>query len=271
MPELPEVETTRRGIAPFVEGKRFARVVVRDRRLRWPVPASLDRRLRGARVERVERRGKYLLLRTRAGTVLLHLGMSGSLRVVPSAVPPRAHDHVDLVLEGGMSVRLHDPRRFGAVLFTRADPACHALLCRLGPEPLGPELTGAYFHARARGRRTSLRNFLLDGGTVAGVGNIYANEAAFRAGIHPGCAAGRIARARFDVLARSLRAVLRAALRAGGTTLRDFAGADGAPGYFRTRLDVYGRAGERCRRCEGTVRRGRGGGRSLYFCDSCQW
>lgn len=270
MPELPEVETTRRGIAPLLEGRRIAAVRVREARLRWPVPATLETTLRGARVQTVERRAKYLLLRVDAGTVILHLGMSGSLRVVPADTPAGKHDHVDLVLEDGFCLRLRDPRRFGAVLFTREAPERHALLRRLGPEPLGEAFNGDYLYARSRGRRLAVKPFLMDSTVVVGVGNIYANEALFLAGIPPGRPAGRIGPERYQALAEAVRAVLQRAIAAGGTTLRDFTAVDGAPGYFALELNVYGRAGEACPRCGTPIRMRRLGQRSTYFCARCQ-
>ncbi len=270
MPELPEVETTRRGIAPAVTGHLVQRVVVRDRRLRWPVPQALSRELPGARITAVRRRAKYLLLDTDRGTVLIHLGMSGSLSVVPAGSPPSAHDHVDIVLDRGNCLRLRDPRRFGAVLWTRGNPERHRLLAGLGPEPLDPAFDGETLRARLHGRRRAIRDVLLDSHIVAGVGNIYANEALFRAGIDPRRAAGRISRERCTRLVHSLRAVLREAIRAGGSTLRDFRRADGRPGYFQLDLRMYGRDGQPCRVCGTPIRRQVLGARSLYFCPHCQ-
>jgi formamidopyrimidine-DNA glycosylase len=270
MPELPEVETTRRGIAPAVTGRVVQRVVVRDRRLRWPVPATLERQLPGGRITAVGRRAKYLLLDTDHGTALIHLGMSGSLSVVPCDTPPSAYDHVDLVLDDGMCLRLRDPRRFGAVLWTRDEPGQHHLLAELGPEPLGPDFDGAALYARTRGRSRAIRDLLLDSHIVAGIGNIYANEALFRAGIDPRRAAGRISRQRCERLVQALREVLQAAIEAGGSTLRDFRRADGRPGYFQLDLKVYGREGEPCPVCGSPIRRQVHGARSLFYCPKCQ-
>ncbi len=270
MPELPEVEITRRGIAPHVQGRVVRAVVVRDRRLRWPVPRALVRELPGHTVRAVRRRAKYLLLDTDRGCVIIHLGMSGSLRVVPADTPPEKFDHVDIVFAGGDCLRLRDPRRFGCVLWTRHDPARHKLLAGLGPEPFSAEFSGAYLHARARGRTTAVKNFLMDAHVVVGVGNIYANEALFRARIHPRRAAGRIAPARYQALARAVVATLKQAIRAGGTTLRDFRDAQGRPGYFRLRLQVYGRAGQPCPRCRQPIRSAVIGQRSAFFCPRCQ-
>ncbi|MEJ2107840.1 MAG: bifunctional DNA-formamidopyrimidine glycosylase/DNA-(apurinic or apyrimidinic site) lyase [Acidiferrobacteraceae bacterium] len=270
MPELPEVETTRRGIAPAVTGHVVRGVLVRDRRLRWPVPPGLSRDLPGATINKVRRRAKYLLLETDRGTVIIHLGMSGSLRVVPADSPPSAYDHVDIVLDDGMCLRLRDPRRFGAVLWTRGDPMGHRLLARLGPEPLDPALDANALRARLKGRRRAIRDTLLDSHVIAGIGNIYANEALFRAGIDPRRAAGRIGRERCGRLLDALRAVLTDAIRAGGSSLRDFRRADGNPGYFQLSLQVYGRAGEPCPVCGTPIRRQVRGARSLYFCPRCQ-
>jgi formamidopyrimidine-DNA glycosylase len=270
MPELPEVETARRGIAPLIEGRRIAALMVRQRRLRWPVPRTLGRELPGQTIRAVGRRAKYLLLALDRGTLILHLGMSGSLRVLAAATPPQKADHVDLVLDDGRCLRLRDPRRFGALLWTTDDPARHRLLKDLGPEPLDPGFDGERLWQSARGRRCAVRDLLLNGRIVAGVGNIYANEALHAAGIDPRRPAGTIGRARYRRLARALRTVLGRALAAGGTTLRDFQRADGRPGYFRQRLAVYGRAGQPCRRCRRPLRAVRLGQRRAFLCPHCQ-
>ncbi len=270
MPELPEVETTRRGIAPHLTGQRLIGAVVRDARLRWPVPHGLDRRLAGRAVLAVNRRAKYLLLTVEGGTLILHLGMSGSLRLVAAEAPPGKHDHVDLLLSDGRALRLHDPRRFGAVLWTTEEPARHPLLANLGPEPLSESFNGDYLFSRSRGRRGAVKSFIMDAHVVVGVGNIYANEALFLAGIDPRRAAGRIAAARYVRLGTAIRGVLEAAIAEGGTTLRDFVGGDGRPGYFAQSLKVYGRAGEPCTSCGGPVRQLRLGQRSTFFCQQCQ-
>ena len=270
MPELPEVETTRRGIAPFLEGTRVREVVVRERRLRWPIPAAIERELAGARVLGVRRRAKYLLLDSERGTAIAHLGMSGSFAVVADSREPGPHDHYDLVLAGGKALRFNDPRKFGCLLWGGAEPLAHKLLAGLGPEPLGPDFSGEWLKARSRGRRVAVKSFLMYSSVVAGVGNIYASEALFRAGIHPLRAAGRIALRRYRGLARAVRAVLHEAIEAGGTTLRDFADAGGRPGYFAQRLDVYGRAGRECRRCRAAIRQRPIGQRASYYCSNCQ-
>ncbi len=270
MPELPEVETTRRGIEPFLLGQRIRALVVRDRRLRWPIPAGLGTKLSGQRIRAVARRAKYLLLVLERGTLIVHLGMSGSLRVAPAASAPQKFDHVDLVLETGECLRLRDPRRFGALLWTAGEAARHKLLKHLGPEPFDPACDGAYLHRAARGRTVAIRDLLLNGRIVAGIGNIYANEALFAAGIRPQRAAGRLSRARCARLIKALRAILGKAIAAGGTTLRDFQQADGHPGYFRQKLTVYGREHQPCRRCRRPIRAVRLGQRRAFYCPHCQ-
>ncbi|GMW07523.1 MAG: bifunctional DNA-formamidopyrimidine glycosylase/DNA-(apurinic or apyrimidinic site) lyase [Gammaproteobacteria bacterium] len=270
MPELPEVETTRRGIAPWLERRRIAGCLVRERRLRWPIPDDMETHLAGCLVERVQRRGKYLLLRTVRGTALMHLGMSGSLQVLPAAAAPGRHDHYDLVLESGKCVRFTDPRRFGSLLWTEADPAAHPLLAALGPEPLEPEFSGDYLWRRARGRKVAVKLFIMNAAIVVGVGNIYASEALYRAGIDPRRAAGRVSRAAMARLATSIRAVLGDALHLGGTTLRDFRHATGKTGGFEPQLRVYGRAGLSCPACETPILHIVQGQRSTYYCPVCQ-
>ena len=270
MPELPEVESTRRDLVRDITGRAVAAVVVRDRRLRWPVPAALPRKLAGQTITDVRRRAKYLLIGAGNGTALVHLGMSGSLRLHRAPAMPGPHDHIDLVLDDGRFVRYRDPRRFGCWLWTESDPARHPLLAHLGPEPLGAEFDGARLHRRLRGRTASIKNMLMDSGIVAGVGNIYANEALFIAGIDPRRAAGRIARRRIDRLVSAVREVLTVAIEAGGTTLRDYARADGAMGEFSGRLNVYGREGEPCPRCAAPIARTSLGQRSTWYCRRCQ-
>ena len=271
MPELPEVETTRRGLIPWMRGATIAELIVREPRLRWPIAADLGGRLRGRVVTDLIRRGKYLIVSLEQGALIVHLGMSGSLRVVGPEVAPGPTEPFDLVLAGepGMRVRMRDPRRFGALLYSE-DPLSHPLIAPLGPEPLEAGFDGAYLHARSRGRTIAIRDLLLNGHIVAGIGNIYANEALFEAGIHPGRAAGRIGAARYGALAQALITVLSQALEAGGTTLKDFAGSDGRPGYFQQQLQVYGREGAPCRRCKAPIARLPGAGRSSYYCPKCQ-
>jgi formamidopyrimidine-DNA glycosylase len=269
VPELPEVETSRRGIAPWVEQQEVCGVVVRDRRLRWPVPLDIDNRLPGQQIRSVARRAKYLLFDTAAGTALLHLGMSGSLRIIDQDEPAGKHDHVDIRFRSGKALRFRDPRRFGLLLWTE-DPFRHALLRDLGPEPLSEAFDGDHLWRAARGRRVSVKPFIMNSSVVVGVGNIYASEALFRAGIHPKRRAGRISRARMHGLAEAIRSVLQRAIEAGGTTLRDFHGGDGEPGYFRQQLDVYDRAGLPCRNCDAPIRSVVLGQRSTYYCLRCQ-
>lgn len=270
MPELPEVETTRRGIAPSLDGRRIVRVVVRERRLRWQLPRGFERRVQGHRVSGVSRRAKYLLIATDGGTLIVHLGMSGSLRVLPGRAPLIAHDHVDFALDSGRCLRFNDPRRFGSLHWVGGDPQRHPLLARLGPEPLEPAFDGGALWRVARGRRVAIKQFIMDSRVVAGVGNIYASEALFRAGIRPGLQAGRVSRLRMEALAASIRDVLGAAIEAGGTSLRDYVSPDGTPGYFRLKLSVYERAGRPCRRCATPIRQRVLGQRPTYYCPACQ-
>jgi formamidopyrimidine-DNA glycosylase len=270
MPELPEVEITRRGIAPHVLGQTVSRIVVRQPRLRWPVPDDLPEKLCRQQIRSVERRGKYLLMGANSGTVILHLGMSGSLRVTSPETPPKRHDHVDMVFESGICLRFHDPRRFGCLLWTERDPYEHALLVHLGPEPFAASFSGDYLHAAASGRTASVKSFIMDSQLVVGIGNIYANEALFRAGIAPRRAAGRISRRRYERLAQAIRAVLREAIAQGGTTLRDFVNEAGNPGYFQQTLNVYGREGLPCRLCGEPIQSIRQGQRTTFYCRRCQ-
>ncbi|MGP8961949.1 bifunctional DNA-formamidopyrimidine glycosylase/DNA-(apurinic or apyrimidinic site) lyase [Pseudomonas aeruginosa] len=253
MPELPEVETTRRGIAPYLEGQRVERVIVRERRLRWPIPEDLDVRLSGQRIVSVERRAKYLLLGAETGTLISHLGMSGSLRLVESGTPASRHEHVDIELASGMALRYTDPRRFGAMLWSLA-PLEHELLRNLGPEPLTDAFAGQRLFELSRGRSMAVKPFIMDNAVVVGVGNIYASEALFAAGIDPRKPAGSISKARYLRLAEEIKRILAIAIERGGTTLRDFVGGDGQPGYFQQELFVYGRGGEFCKVCGSTLR-----------------
>ena len=270
MPELPEVETTRRGLLPHVVGRSIRDVVVRNPNLRWPVPKDLKRRARGQRARDIRRRGKYLLFDLERGHLLVHLGMSGRLTVVPAATAPRKHDHVDIVLDDGKALRLNDPRRFGAVLWLDSPAEKHALIRHLGLEPLDASFSGASLAARAKGRRVAIKQFLMNANIVTGVGNIYASEALFGAGIHPQRSAGRISAPRWERLADSIRRTLESAIDAGGSTLRDFVSAEGRPGYFQHRHMVYDRAGKACPRCRGKIRAVRQGQRSTFFCPRCQ-
>lgn len=270
MPELPEVETTRRGIEPHIKNKRVVDVIIRQRQLRWPIPKNFKRAITGQVIDSVERRGKYLLLNTKVGTAIIHLGMSGSLRVVKKTSPAEPHDHVDLVLSTGKALRLRDPRRFGAVLWAKDDPLQHKLLKMLGPEPLSHEFDGEYIFNKSRGRKVSIKEFIMNSHIVVGVGNIYASEALFLAGINPVRQAGRITRARHDKLVETIKQVLNKAIKFGGTTLRDFTREDGKPGYFRNELNVYGRVGEPCPNCDAPIKQRTQGQRATYYCSECQ-
>ncbi|WP_341502683.1 bifunctional DNA-formamidopyrimidine glycosylase/DNA-(apurinic or apyrimidinic site) lyase [Gallaecimonas sp. GXIMD4217] len=268
MPELPEVETTRRGISPHLLGQRIKRIEVRQPGLRWPVPEALAL-LEGQVIDRIERRAKYLLLETAMGSALVHLGMSGALRILTQAQEPARHDHVDLVLESGLVMRYTDPRRFGAWLYVPPGEQ-HELLARLGPEPLSEAFDGQRLYGLSRNRRIPVKTFIMDNAVVVGVGNIYANEALYLAGIDPRRAAGQISRERYDRLAEAIKQVLARAIEQGGTTLKDFTAADGKPGYFAQQLNVYGRKGQGCPGCGSELREVRIGGRSTVFCVECQ-
>ncbi|MFS8137848.1 MAG: bifunctional DNA-formamidopyrimidine glycosylase/DNA-(apurinic or apyrimidinic site) lyase [Thermomonas sp.] len=269
MPELPEVETTRRGLLPHVEGQRVSAVVLRRPDLRWPIPRDVPERLPGQRIDAIRRRAKYLLLDTEAGSALLHLGMSGSLRVLPASTPVRAHDHVDFELGSGRVLRFNDPRRFGCLLWQAPDTT-HPLLAGLGPEPLADDFDGDILFARSRRRSAPVKTFLMDQAVVVGVGNIYAAEALFMAGISPLRAAGSIHRRRYQALADAVKAILAHAIERGGTTLRDFISPDGAPGYFEQELLVYGRGGLPCKRCGRVLKQALIGQRASVWCTHCQ-
>jgi len=253
MPELPEVETTLRGIEPHMQGQRISRVIVRDPRLRWPVPDEIHG-AEGQRVIALRRRAKYLLIELEQGGLIIHLGMSGSLRVLSESRAAEKHDHFDIELENGTCLRFNDPRRFGAFLWADGQPDSHQLLSKLGPEPLSGDFSADYLHRRSRARRVAVKNFIMNGQVVVGVGNIYASEALFMAGIHPQRAAGKVSADRYASLVDSIRDVLSRAIRQGGTTLRDFVNSDGAPGYFAQELLVYDRAGSDCFQCGTAIR-----------------
>lgn len=270
MPELPEVETTRRGIAPSLLGRHVQKVIVRQRRLRWPIPAGFAAAVRGRAVRSVERRAKYILIGFDIGTAILHLGMSGSLRMLDPATLPKAHDHWDIVLDSGLALRFHDPRRFGCLLFTRKSPDTHPLLAELAPEPLSDAFDGDYLFRESRHRKVAIKQFVMNPRVVVGVGNIYASESLFRARISPRRAAGRLTREQAARLVDAIRSVLSEAIRIGGTTLRDYVNAEGSPGYFSQKLFVYERAGEPCRRCRTPIRKFVQGQRSTFFCSTCQ-
>ncbi len=269
MPELPEVEITRRGIAPHIIDRRITDFIVRNPHLRWRIPTRLASYVKGREVEQVERRAKYLLLAAGSGSIIIHLGMSGSLRILNQNVPPHQHDHVDIVFDGGICLRYRDPRRFGCILWSR-HPLHHRLLRHLGPEPLGDEFDGAYLHRAAYRRPGPVKHLIMNARLVSGIGNIYANEALFSAGIHPLRSANRISVERYQRLAEEVKRVLSNAISAGGTTLRDFQKADGNPGYFGLSLQIYGREGEPCPSCSRPIRRRMTQQRSTYYCVQCQ-
>lgn len=273
MPELPEVETTRRGIEPHILNKKILAIEIRQPQLRWPIPDNLRHDLPGLKFTEVQRRGKYLLLECATGTVLIHLGMSGSLRIIDQrnvGASVGKHDHVDILFSGGRSLRYTDPRRFGSILWHAGDVHQHPLLASLGPEPLTEDFHAAYLHSLARGRKQAVKQFIMDSKIVVGVGNIYANEALFTAGIRPNRGAGNISLKRYQLLVKTIKSILAQAIAVGGTTLRDFTSSDGSPGYFRQSLQVYGRGGLPCAGCDTTLKEIRQGQRSSVYCPKCQ-
>ena len=269
MPELPEVETTKRGIKPHVKNQQIKDVVIRQASLRWPVPKNLKQKIKDQKIHDLQRRAKYLLFTTPTGHLLIHLGMSGSLRLVKHQVEPRKHDHVDFVFNK-QTLRFHDPRRFGAILWTQKDPMQHKLLKGLGPEPLNDDFTGIYLHRLAQTKKVSIKNFIMNSRVVVGIGNIYASEALFLSGIHPQRAAGRISLKRYETLANNIKKVLCEAIEFGGTTLRDFVKEDGEPGYFANKLNVYKQTGKPCPVCKSPIKIRTIGQRSSFFCVKCQ-
>ena len=270
MPELPEVETTLRGLAPHLIGQHITDAVVRHPQLRWPIPKNLPKLLRGQTIRSIGRRAKYLLFDCGSGTLILHLGMSGSLRILPAGVAAEKHEHFDLLLENGLLMRLRDPRRFGAVLWHEGDPAQHPLLARLGVEPLEKDFDAPYLHRAIQKRSAAIKLVIMDSHVVVGVGNIYASEALFRAGIRPQLAANRLSLARCARLVQAIREILNEAIQLGGSTLRDYVDSNGNPGYFQQHYWVYGRAGEQCRTCGATIKQTRQGQRSSFYCAHCQ-
>lgn len=273
MPELPEVETAKRGIEPHLLGRTITGVVVRNPKLRWPVPENLPELLSGQTVQRVERRAKYILVSVAggkvAGQLLIHLGMTGNVRILPQDEAPQKHDHVDILLSDGKLLRYVDPRRFGTMLWV-LEGKPHKLLENLGPEPLTGLFTGEHLYKLSRKRKGAVKNFIMNNAIVVGVGNIYASEALFAAGIRPNTPAGRVSKARYELLSQEIKKVLGRAIEAGGTTLKDFVTADGSPGYFRIALQVYGRAGEPCLTCGSTIHSKVIGQRNSFFCSECQ-
>lgn len=270
MPELPEVETTRRGIEPFLLGQRIDNVRVREPRLRWPVSPRLKKDARHARILSVTRRAKYLLIQTDQGCIIIHLGMSGSLRIIDHNTMAEKHDHLDIILENKQALRYRDPRRFGAVLWTKTNPLQHQRLQGLGPEPLCEDFNALYMKNLAKKRQVAIKSFIMNSHIVVGVGNIYACEALFMAGIHPAKPAGKLSLQRWSKLVEAIKSVLQAAITCGGTTLKDFTQSDGQPGYFAQSLKVYGREGENCHQCQHPLRKITQGQRSTFYCTTCQ-
>ena len=269
MPELPEVEITRRGLAPHIVGQHIDSVVIRDRRLRWPIPSGMEKQLTGKVIRDTSRRGKYLLLDCEAGWLILHLGMSGNLRIIPPETPAKKHDHIDILLSNNTAIRFTDPRRFGAMLWTET-PETHRLLIGLGIEPLSETLSADWLYAATRGIRVAIKSWLMDAKRITGIGNIYANEALFRAGIRPTRAAGQISLQRLERLVPAIQETLSRAIEAGGSTLRDFCDANGNPGYFQQEYFVYGRANKPCLICGDAIKVIRQNGRATYYCPTCQ-
>lgn len=270
MPELPEVETTRIGITPYVIGKIIEKIIVRQANLRWPVPTYLDKKLCGQTIHKLDRRAKYLLFHAGQGCLIMHLGMSGSLRILSQQICAEKHDHVDLILSSGNVLRYRDPRRFGCVLWSDEDPLKHSLLKHLGPEPLDLQFDLDYLFKQSRSRKVAVKNLIMDSRIVAGVGNIYANESLFIAGIRPTRPAGKISRKQYALLVKAIKKVLTSALEKGGTTLRDFTDSRGKPGYFHQQLKVYQRAGKPCKKCQGQIKSVVLGQRSTFYCANCQ-
>ncbi|MDR3391555.1 MAG: bifunctional DNA-formamidopyrimidine glycosylase/DNA-(apurinic or apyrimidinic site) lyase [Sulfuriferula sp.] len=270
MPELPEVETTRRGLLPHSLHQSIIDIVIRNPRLRWPVPGNLAELTRNQTITGLSRRGKYLLMHLDSGTIIIHLGMSGSLRILDSGTPAGVHDHIDIVLNSGLCIRLRDPRRFGAVLWSEGDPYKHPLLASLGVEPLSDDFNGDILYRKSRGRSSAIKSLIMDSHMIVGVGNIYANEALFQAGIHPELAAGKISRPRYARLALAIRDTLNKAIIAGGSSLRDFVGSDGNAGYFQQQYFVYSRSGMPCRNCDQPIKQLRQNQRTTFYCPLCQ-
>lgn len=270
MPELPEVETTRRGITPHIENNTICAVIVRNRNMRWPIPIGLNAKLKNQKIVSVTRRAKYLLIKTEIGTLILHLGMSGSLRILATTEAVEKHDHFELQFKNDICLRLRDPRRFGAVLWTKDDPLKHKLLLNLGPEPLAKEFSSELLFQKSRKRKTSIKQFIMDAKIVVGVGNIYASEALFLSGINPKRLAGKITKKHSLDLTRAIKKILTQAIKQGGTTLKDFTASDGKPGYFKQKLKVYDRKNEPCVSCKKPIKQITLGQRSTFYCSNCQ-
>ena len=270
MPELPEVETTLRGIEPHIGGQIITEIIIRNKNLRWPIPAAIKKHMPGQKLKQLQRRGKYILLFTDKGTAILHLGMSGSLRISDASTAVEKHDHVDIVFANGKILRFRDPRRFGCLLWTNKPVEQHKLIASMGPEPLTSNFDGDYLYEKSRKRKNNIKGFIMDGKVVTGVGNIYASEALFSAGILPGRQSGRVSRERYQLLAECIKDVLTRAIKQGGTTLKDFTREDGQPGYFKQSLNVYDRAGLDCIKCKKAIKQKTLNQRSTYYCSHCQ-
>jgi len=270
MPELPEVETTCRGISPHIENNTITNIIVRNRNLRWPIPTGLNTKLKNKKILSVTRRAKYLLVKTEVGTLIIHLGMSGSLRILPTTEAVEKHDHFEIQFKDGICLRLRDPRRFGSVLWTKEDPLKYKLLINLGPEPLDKEFNANLLFEKSRKRKTTIKQFIMDAKIVVGVGNIYASETLFLSNIHPKRLAGKLSKAQSLLLTKAIKKILRQAITQGGTTLKDFTSSDGKPGYFSQKLKVYNRAGEACFTCKKPIKQITLGQRSTFYCSTCQ-
>ena len=270
MPELPEVEITRLGISPHITGQEIKDVVIRNKNLRWPISATLKKNLLTRKFQKIDRRGKYLLCYTNHGCMMMHLGMSGSLRIVDCTIKPEKHDHLDIMFESGSILRFNDPRRFGSVIWTKKDPLQHKLIKHLGPEPLSEEFNGEWLYRRSRKRAQPLKNFIMDNHNVVGVGNIYASESLFLAGINPKRKAGNVSPQRYKLLASAIKKILTRSIKQGGTTLRDFVNSDGKPGYFQQQLNIYAKTGQPCPKCGSIIKELKLGQRSSFYCANCQ-
>lgn len=270
MPELPEVETTCKGIAPHIENNIISKVIVRNRSLRWPIPTGLNKKLTNQKITSVTRRAKYILINTEIGTLIIHLGMSGSLRILDSDEVVEKHDHFEIQFKNGISLRLRDPRRFGCVLWEKSNPLEHKLLINLGPEPLDKEFNTELLFEKSRKRKTTIKQFIMDAKIVVGVGNIYASESLFLAGINPKRLAGKITKKNSIDLTAAIKKILKQAIKQGGTTLKDFKSSDGKPGYFQQKLKVYDRKNEPCMKCKKPIKQIILGQRSTFYCTSCQ-
>ena len=270
MPELPEVETTCKGISPHIENNIITKVIVRNRRLRWPIPTGLNKKLVNLKIISVTRRAKYILINTKAGSLIIHLGMSGSLRILSTNENVEKHDHFELQFKNGVCLRLRDPRRFGCVLWEKNDPLQHKLLINLGPEPLTKEFNSDLLFEKSRKRKTTIKQFIMDAKIVVGVGNIYASESLFLSGINPKRIAGKITNKNAKDLTTSIKKILKQAIKQGGTTLKDFRSSDGKPGYFQQKLKVYDRKDEPCQKCNKPIKQITLGQRSTFYCSNCQ-